>query len=168
MQFVLLAHGLKKAYPGRPAPSRGMQQKLAIALLALTLNLLVLAGGPAAVYRGGPPFPAGGASRRLGAGNTLGALALYFKRIQAFLDLFMFLVMTPFERLEGPLRTLGLFLPIASAAGVLRDPLAREAAFEPGAFLVALAGGFGYLLLGLFFFVYVVRLTKRRGLLGGY
>ncbi len=107
-----------------------------------------------------------------GLGYMLGALALYFKRIQAFLNLFqfvmLFLIVTPFEEFTGAGRLVGLALPVAPGAGVLRDLLARGAAPDAGALAVALVNGAVYLALGMALFAQAVRLTKRRGLLGGY
>ncbi|WP_457636779.1 ABC transporter permease [Oceanithermus sp.] len=102
----------------------------------------------------------------------LGALALFFKRIQAFLNLFqfvlMFLIMTPFERLQTPSRIAGYLMPMTPGAGQLRSILARGEAFDTTTFALGLANGLVYLLLGLWVFGLAVRAAKARGLLGGY
>lgn len=107
-----------------------------------------------------------------GLGFILGALALLFKRIQSFLNLFqfvlMFLIMTPFEQSQGLLRYLGFLLPMTPGAGQLRDLLARGQAFDPQLFGLGLLNGFAYLLLGLWLFGRAVGAAKQRGLLGGY
>jgi len=107
-----------------------------------------------------------------GLGFLLGALALYFKRIQAFLNLFqfvlMFLIMTPFEQLHGPVRTAGFLLPMTPGAGQLRALLARGEAFDPDLFALALVSGIVYLAIGLWVFGRAVRIVKQRGLIGGY
>jgi ABC-2 type transport system permease protein len=107
-----------------------------------------------------------------GVGFMLGALALLFKRIQAFLNLFqfvlMFLIMTPFEQLAGGLRLAGYLLPMTTGAGQLRALLARGEAFDPGVFGLGLTGGLVYLAAGLWVFGRAVRTAKERGLLSGY
>ena len=107
-----------------------------------------------------------------GLGFLLGALALLFKRIQAFLNLFqfvlMFLIMTPFEQLHGLIRVAGYLLPMTTGAGQLRALMARGEAFDPVVFGLGLLNGFVYLTVGLWVFGRAVRAAKERGLLGGY
>ena len=107
-----------------------------------------------------------------GLGFLLGALALYFKRIQAFLNLFqfvlMFLIMTPFEQLHGLFRAAGPGGHGQQVAGQLRALMARGEAFDPVVFGLGLANGLLYLVVGLWVFGLAVRAVKRRGLLGGY
>ncbi len=107
-----------------------------------------------------------------GLGFILGALALLFKRIQSFLNLFqfvlMFLIMTPFELVHAPLRNLGFLLPMTPGAGQLRALLARGEAFDPAFFGFGLLNGVIYLVLGLWVFGRAVRAAKERGLLSGY
>jgi len=107
-----------------------------------------------------------------GLGFLLGALALLFKRIQAFLNLFqfvlMFLIMTPFEQLHGLFRVAGNLLPMTTGAGQLRALMARGEAFDPVVFGLGLLNGFVYLMVGLWVFGRAVRAAKERGLLGGY
>lgn len=140
--------------------------------LAILLVLLVLTGARLR-FVGAALWPLLAALlSAYGIGYALGAMALYFKRIQAFLNLFqfvmMFLIMAPLEQAQGPARLAGALLPVAPAAGILRDLLARGLPFDPGAFAVALFNGLFYLALGLWLFLRAVHLTKRRGLLGGY
>ncbi len=107
-----------------------------------------------------------------GLGFMLGALALLFKRIQAFLNLFqfvlMFLIMTPFEQFSGTARLAGELLPMTIGAGQLRALMARGEAFDAVVFGLALASGLAYLIAGLWVFDRAVRAAKERGLLGGY
>ncbi len=107
-----------------------------------------------------------------GVGFALGAMALFFKRIQAFLQTFqfvlMFLIMTPFEQLPGVLGALGALLPLAPGVGMMRGLMARGEAFDPVPFAVALANGLAYFLAGIWVFSATVRVVKRRGMLGGY
>ncbi len=168
-QVFLSPYGPLRVYLARSLANLAATLVLNLAVLLLLLGLTGarLAFSPPALL----PLAAA-LLAAYGVGYGLGALALYFKRIQSFLNLFqfvmMFLIMTPFERLAAPGRLAGAVLPLAPAAGMLRDLLARGAPLDPGGLLLALANGLAYLLLGLGLLAAAIRVTKRRGLLGGY
>lgn len=107
-----------------------------------------------------------------GIAFTMGSMALLLKRVQQVLSIFqfalLFLLTMPTETWSGPLRFLGLVLPMASGAGLLRDVMARGEALDFAQFAIALVNGVIYLSLGLFLFRLAERETKRRGRLGGY
>ena len=107
-----------------------------------------------------------------GLGFTLGALALVFKRVQEMMRLFQFgllaLVILPVEQWTGPGRALGFLLPIAPAAGQLRDLMARGLPFDPGYFGLTVLNGAGHFALGLLLFLTADRVARSRGLLGQY
>ncbi len=168
-QVFLTQYGPVKVYLARNAAglliNLGLNLIILLIIMALTgarvrldpLALLPLFGVLLASY---------------GVGFLLGAAALYFKRIQAFLQIsqfvLMFLIMTPFEQLPGLFRLLGFVLPMAPGVGMMRGLMARGEAFDPALFMIALANGFFYLGLGLVLFSRMVRLVKQRGMLGGY
>ncbi|MBD2100110.1 ABC transporter permease [Leptolyngbya sp. FACHB-261] len=107
-----------------------------------------------------------------GLAFLLGALSLLLKRIQQLLGIFQFalffLLATPIETWTGPSRLLGLLLPMASGAGLLRDLMAREQALDVGQLALALLSGVGYFSLGLLVFTWAERQAKRQGILSGY
>ncbi len=168
-QVFLSPYGPARVYLARNAASL----LIMLGFNLVILFVLLLLTGAHLHFAGAAVWPLAAALLgAYGVGFMLGALALYFKRIQAFLNLFqfvmMFLVMTPFERIEGPGRMAGMLLPITPGAGMLRGLLARGEPFDMHLFALALANGLVYLLVGLWVFTYAVRLTKERGLLGGY
>jgi ABC-2 type transport system permease protein len=107
-----------------------------------------------------------------GLGFVIGGLTLLFKRIQNVLQLsqfaLLFLVMAPVETWQGFLKYAAYLLPLTPSAGMLRELMARNAAFNTGDFAVALVNGIVYFALGLLFFTWADRTAKHRGLLGGY
>ncbi|MHB9132669.1 MAG: ABC transporter permease [Armatimonadota bacterium] len=107
-----------------------------------------------------------------GMGFVLAGLTLLFKRIQNVLQLsqfvVLFLVAVPIENWQGTAGTLGLLIPLAPAAAMVREMMARGAAFNTEHFLYAFLNGVAYFTLGTLLFKYADRQAKRRGLLGGY
>lgn len=107
-----------------------------------------------------------------GLGLTLGALALVFKRVQEMMRLFQFsllaLVIVPVEAWTGVGGFVGMLLPVAPAAGQLRDLMARELPFDVGFFGLTLVNGIGHFLLGTVLFLWADRVARQRGLLGQY
>jgi ABC-2 type transport system permease protein len=107
-----------------------------------------------------------------GLGFTLGALALVFKKVQEMMRLFQFsllaLVIVPVEQWKGSARALGLLLPIAPAAGQLRDLMARGLPFDPVYYGITVVNGAGHFALGLLLFLMADRVARQRGLLGQY
>lgn len=107
-----------------------------------------------------------------GLAFTMGSLALLLKRVQQLLGIFqfalLFLLSVPTETWSGPLRVLGLLLPMMPGAGMLRDLMARGQMLDPIRFSLALLNGAAYFALGIFLFRSAERETKRRGRLGGY
>jgi len=107
-----------------------------------------------------------------GLAFTLGSLALLLKRVQQLLSLFqfglLFLIAAPTETWQGPLRILGLLLPMTTGAGILRDLMARGEPLDLARAALALLNGIAYFALGLAIFRACEREAKRRGVLGGY
>ncbi|MCP4655708.1 MAG: ABC transporter permease [bacterium] len=107
-----------------------------------------------------------------GLGLGIGALALVFKRIRPITRFFQFillaLVIVPVELWEGSQRWVGLLLPIAPAAGQLRDLMSRGQSFDLGYFGLTLLNGTGHFLFGLLLFLVADRVARNRGLLGQY
>ena len=107
-----------------------------------------------------------------GLGFLFGAVTLLTKRIEQLFGLIqfalLFLVVVPFETMPTPLYVIGMGLPMVPGVALLRDLMARALPFETELFLVALANGAAYLLLGYLVFAWAVRYVKRRGLVAGY
>ena len=107
-----------------------------------------------------------------GLAFTMGSLALLLKRVQQLFGIFQFallsLLTVPTETWTGPVRVLGLLLPMMPGAGLLRDLMARGQMLNPIQFAIALCNGAAYFTLGLFLFRWAERETKRQGRLGGY
>lgn len=107
-----------------------------------------------------------------GLSFTIGSLALLLKRIQQLLGIFqfalLFLLSVPTESWTGSLQVLGWLLPMTTGAGLLRDLMARQQSLDLSQFGIALLNGVIYFGLGLAFFRWAERETKRRGGLGGY
>lgn len=118
-----------------------------------------------------PPFAAV-VLAAYGLAFTMASLALLLKQVQQLLGIFqfalLFLLAVPTETWTGTARLLGLLLPMAPGAGVLRDVLARGLPLQPVPLLLALLNGVAYLTLGLCLFNWAQRETKRRGKLAGY
>lgn len=107
-----------------------------------------------------------------GIGLLMGGLALLYKRVQQVMRLFQFvllaLVVVPVEQWDGVKRIIGLLVPIAPAAGQLRDLMVRGQAFSLDAFGYGLINGFLFFVIGIFAFRQANRLARQRGLLGQY
>lgn len=105
-----------------------------------------------------------------GLGLALGAGVLVFKRITHGINLFQFvllvLAMLPIEELEGPMGDLALLLPVAPAAGLMRDLMVRELPLDWTRLLVALATSLAYLLAAAALFSFADRKARTRGLIG--
>lgn len=101
-----------------------------------------------------------------------GSLALLFKQVQEVLGLFqfvlLFLLTTPFETWDLPIRSVRWLLPMASGAGLLRDLMARELPFNLGELAIAVVNGAIYLSLGLILFQFCERQVKKQGKLSSY
>lgn len=107
-----------------------------------------------------------------GLAFAMGSLALLLKRVQQLLGIFqfalLFLLTVPTETWSGSIQILGLLLPMAPGAGLLRDLMARGAGLDLLRFTLALLNGLIYFSLGLFLFRWAEREAKRGGKLGGY
>jgi ABC-2 type transport system permease protein len=107
-----------------------------------------------------------------GLGLALGALALVFKRVQEMMRLFQFsllaLVVLPVEQWDGVFGVVGMLLPVAPAAGQLRDLMARGTGFDLGFFGLVVANSVGHFVIGVGLFLWADRVARTRGLLGQY
>lgn len=101
-----------------------------------------------------------------GLGLGAGGLALLYKRVQRLLGLlqifFLFLVVVPFEEINDVLSSV---LPIAPAAALLRDLMARGKDLDGPALAIAMANGGVYLAVGILMFLRADREARRQGLL---
>jgi ABC-2 type transport system permease protein len=107
-----------------------------------------------------------------GIGFMIGALAVLIKRIQNLLQLVQFLMFLPLmvatEAWQSPWRELGYLIPMSPGSGMLRDIMARGAAFDFAQFGAALLNGVLYLALGILAFRLADRKARREGRLSGY
>jgi ABC-2 type transport system permease protein len=107
-----------------------------------------------------------------GLAFAVGSLTLVFKQVQQLLSILQFglllLLAAPTETWTGGLRIVGWLLPIAPAAGLLRDVMARGLPLDDMRMAIASVNGIFYFALGILLFRWAERLTKRQGKLGGY
>jgi ABC-2 type transport system permease protein len=107
-----------------------------------------------------------------GLAFTIGSLTLVFKQVQQISSVLQFglllLLAAPTETWTGGLRIAGWLLPIAPAAGLLRDVMARGLPLNDMRMAIASVNGIFYFALGILLFRWAERLTKRQGKLGGY
>jgi ABC-2 type transport system permease protein len=107
-----------------------------------------------------------------GLSFTLGSLALVLKRVQQLLGIsqfvLLFLLTVPTETWTGSLKAIGYLLPMTISAGLLRDVMARQQSLDLPTLGFAVLNGIVYFAIGLTFFRWAERETKRRGKLGGY
>ncbi len=107
-----------------------------------------------------------------GLAFAMGSLSLLLKQVQQLLGIFqfalLFLLAVPSESWTGSLKLLGLLLPMAPGAGLLRQVMAQGQPLQPIPLLLAMVNGALYLTFGLVMFRLAERETKRRGKLGGY
>jgi ABC-2 type transport system permease protein len=107
-----------------------------------------------------------------GLAFSIGSLALLFKRIQQLQSIFqfgiLFLLATPTETWTGLGRSIAQILPMTTAAGLLRDVMARNLALNFQSLFWAFVNGGIYLGLGLLLFSWAGREVRRRGKLAGY
>jgi ABC-2 type transport system permease protein len=106
-----------------------------------------------------------------GLGLALGGLALVFKRADGPMNMARFLMIVPvIVPLETEARTrwLSSVLPVAPAATMLRNVMARQQSIDAASLITALANGAVYLLLGALLLAWADAVVRRRGLIGQY
>lgn len=168
-QLFLSPFGAPRLFLTRAIASLTIQ----LTLLGCILSIILLVTGnrltfsPAAL----PPFLTV-ILAAYGLAFIMGSLALLLKQVQQLLGIFqfglLFLLAVPVESWTGPARYLGLLLPMAPGAGVLRAVMARSEALQPLPLLLAGLNGALYLSLGILTFRLAERAAKRRGKLAGY
>jgi ABC-2 type transport system permease protein len=107
-----------------------------------------------------------------GIAFSVGSLALLFKRIQQLQAIFqfglLFLLATPTETWTGTGQLVSRILPMTTAAGILRDLMARNLPLDLQQLFWSFLSGGLYLGFGLGLFTWAGREVRRRGKLGGY
>lgn len=107
-----------------------------------------------------------------GLGLGLAGLALIYKRVGQVMSLsqfaLLFLVMMPIENLQGHARIVGLALPIAPGAMLLRSVMVHGGGLSGQGLLVATLGAASYFVVGVTLFHAADRIARRRGVLGHY
>jgi ABC-2 type transport system permease protein len=107
-----------------------------------------------------------------GLALTVGALALWLKRVQQLIALLpfglVFMLIVPVESWTGSSRLLGVLLPMTPGAEMLRELMAKGLSFSLPEFAIALLNAAVYFALGLFLFHWTVQKVKQQGKLGGY
>ena len=167
-QMYLSPYGLLRITVARTIASTLLNVAISAAVLVLLLAVTdkALRFPPAALV----PLIAGVAAA-YGIGLALGGLALVFKRADGPLNLARFLMIVPvLVPLENDAATRGLaaLLPVAPAATVLRDVMARGQALEAAAVGAALLNGMLYLTAGAILLACADAVVRRRGLAGQY
>jgi len=105
-----------------------------------------------------------------GIGFAMGGLALVFKRIQSFFQIFQF-VFVAFLALPLDRFPWAQFLPLTMGGHLLRQVMVhglRLWELPVGSLAVLILTGVGYLALGLTVFEWSAKVAKRKGLLGHY
>jgi ABC-2 type transport system permease protein len=107
-----------------------------------------------------------------GVAFLMGALALWFKRVQQLTNLgqfvLLFLVIVPFESWTGWARAVSFALPFVPGVGMMREVLARGQDLDWTVLGLAYANGLFYAVAGLVLFRAIVARVKRLGTLGWY
>ncbi len=168
-QVYLSPYGPLRIFLARAAANLGLDFAISLVLLVVMLQLTGRQlSFPAALLL--PLIPVVLAAYGLGLG--MGGLALIFKQVGRVINLvqflLLFLVVVPVETWEASDRAAGYLIPIAPAAGLLRDLMARGLDLDRPRLLLALANGLGYFVLGIVLFALSDRAARRRGLLGQY
>ncbi len=108
----------------------------------------------------------------VGLGFIAGGVALHAKQISQVLSIaqypLLFLMMTPFEKLQQELINMAVFLPIVPSAMTLREIMVDGKSISDSYFLIALINAAFYIFLGLFVFRHFVNKVKLSGKLSGY
>jgi ABC-2 type transport system permease protein len=168
-QMFLTPYGAARVFVVRAIGSLTIQLTLN---LVIVVSIILITGSklafpPTLV----PPF----ITALLGAYGlafTVGSLTLVFKQVRQILSILQFglllFLAAPTETWTGSMQLVGWLLPIAPAAGLLRDVMARGLPLSDMRMAIAAVNGIFYLTLGLLLFRWAERLTKRQGKLGGY
>ena len=107
-----------------------------------------------------------------GLAFLMGAVALRYKRVEQLINLgqfaLLFLMVTPFETMEGMGSLVQYFLPMVAGTGVLRQILARGVEVDWNVLALAYCNGIVYALVGLLVFRQTTFSVRRKGTLGWY
>jgi ABC-2 type transport system permease protein len=107
-----------------------------------------------------------------GLGLGLAAYAMLVKRATVLISisqfLIFFLIAAPVDEVSGRLKALALLLPMASAAGMVRDLIARQSGITFSESVAVVANGLIYLCLGAMLLEFATRIAKKRGTIGNY
>lgn len=103
---------------------------------------------------------------------ALGGVTLIVKRVQQILGIvqfaLLFLLTVPIETWTGPLKPVGLLLPMGIGAGLLRDLMARNLPLNWPQLGLAILNSAVYLTIGIAVFNWAEHHTKKNGGLSGY
>ncbi|MEW6685579.1 MAG: ABC transporter permease [Candidatus Edwardsbacteria bacterium] len=111
-----------------------------------------------------------------GFGFILGGMALIFKRIgqvaQVLQFVFLFLAMTPVEKLPSSIQIFAQTLPLTQGVKVMRLVILEHRALSQLQMLKEIAiliiNSFGYLVLGILVYLWMDRIARNKGLLSHY
>lgn len=108
----------------------------------------------------------------IGVGFIIGGLALEFKQVGQVVVLaqypLLFLMMTPFERMDSFIVKWSLFLPVVPSSITLRELMIVELPFLESYYMFAIANGVVYLFLGIWIFSIFSKRARMKGILAGY
>lgn len=107
-----------------------------------------------------------------GLGFILGAIALVWKRIVQLSSLLQFVLLfclvTPFEQLDLPYKSIVIALPGAPGVGLMRDIMARGESVEVISLLLSTVNGVAFFATGALLFNWAVKYIREKGLTSGY
>jgi ABC-2 type transport system permease protein len=108
----------------------------------------------------------------IGVGFLIGGFALEYKQVGQVVVLaqypLLFLMMTPFEKMESFIMQCSMFLPVVPSAITLRQIMISDVPFLESYYIIAIANGVIYLLLGMWAFSVFSKRVRMKGLLAGY
>jgi len=108
----------------------------------------------------------------IGVGFIIGGFALEFKQVGQVVVLaqypLLFLMMTPFEKMDSFIMKWSLFLPVVPSSITLRELMIAEIPLMESHYIFAIANGVVYLLLGIWVFSIFSKRVRMKGMLAGY
>jgi ABC-2 type transport system permease protein len=108
----------------------------------------------------------------IGVGFIIGGFALEFKQVGQVVVLaqypLLFLMMTPFEKMDSFIVKCSLFLPVVPSSITLRELMIIEMPLLETHILYAVINGLVYLLLGMWVFSVFSKRVRMKGMLAGY
>ena len=154
--------------------SRLLANSVLTSLIALSILLIIVwSTGRQLEFSGGALLSAAAIlPGAIGLSFVVGSVVLVIKRAQQVVGLtqfvLLFLIMVPFERLDDMLKLVHYGLPIAPAAGALREAMIAGADISWNTMFLVFFNGFCYMIVGMVLFKSAITRGRRKGNLGWY